>query len=149
MNAITYRFILHPLRQTYRKIFRPKTRGVKVIIIYKDEILLIKNSYGVNLWNLPGGGVKRNEAFSLAAKREIKEEVGIKLTDLKKLGSFQNTREYIKDTVTVFKSRVENKNIKINKHEIKEASWFSIHKLPSSTEQAYPLIEAIKLTKYH
>lgn len=147
MNAFTYRYFLFPLRSTYRKIFRPKTKGVKVIIRHKDEILLIKNTYGNKKWNLPGGGVKRKENFAQAAKREVKEEIGIKLVDVKRIGSFLNEKEYIRDTVTVFTAKVENKNIRLDKKEIKEAQWFLIKKLPQKEECTDTLIQSLQITK--
>ena len=144
MNAFTYRFILYPLRETYRKILRPKTKGVKVMVRFHDEILLIKNTYGKrHLWTLPGGGVNRKESLSEAAKREIREEVGIKLRDLKKLGIVQEK----KDTKHIFLSRVENKNQRIDKNEIKEAKWFALKSMPKTEEQTYSLQESLKLLK--
>ncbi len=144
MSAFTYRFILHPLREAYRKILRPKTRGVKIIIRCKDEILLIKNTYGKrHLWTLPGGGVHRKEALSEAAKREVKEEVGIKLRDLKKLGTVTEK----KDTKHIFLTRVENKNHRIDKNEIKQAAWFPLKALPKFDEQTYSLAKALKLIR--
>ncbi len=148
MNALIYRFILSPLRTVYRKVFRPKTRGVKVFIQCRDEILLIKNTYGSQKWNLPGGGVKKKEALSVAAKREIREELNIKLSDLKKVGSFLNTKEHIKDTVTVFIAKVENKNFRMNKKEIKQAQWFNKKELKTLPDKFFTLDEALKLTKF-
>lgn len=57
---------------------RPKTTGAKVILLYGDEILLIKTTYGYN-YSLPGGGVKKGETPEHAAIREAGEEVGIYL----------------------------------------------------------------------
>jgi 8-oxo-dGTP pyrophosphatase MutT (NUDIX family) len=61
---------------------------VRVLITYKDEILLQRSSVGHQKWSVPGGGVQRNESDEDAAIREVQEEVGIKLRtkDLKKLG---------------------------------------------------------------
>ncbi len=143
MKPFIYRFILFPLRKTYRSIFRPKTSGVKVIIRHKDEILLIKNTYGYRKWNLPGGGIKKNENKATAAKREAKEEVGIKLKDVKPAGSFLNNKEYIKDTVFIYLSSVENKNIKTDKKEIQEAAWFPLKKLPPKDECTNTLLQSL------
>ena len=143
MSPIIYRYLLYPLRQAFRKTFRPKTRGVKTIVLCKNEILLIKNTYGDMLWTLPGGGIKKKENLAEAARREVKEEVGIKLRDVKKIGVFVDK----KDTKHIFVSRVENKNHKIDKKEVKTAEWFDIHKIPSSNMQSQTLIESLKLLK--
>lgn len=126
MTPAIYRFILSPTRTLFRTIFKPKTKGVKILIRFQNEYLLIKNSYGkTNLWTLPGGGAKKNENQASAAKREVKEELGIKLKDLKKIDYFLNEDEPNKDMITLFISKVENKNFIVDKKEIKEASWFS------------------------
>ncbi len=149
MNALLYKFFLSPLRKVYLTIFRPKTRGVKVIIQHKNEILLIKNTYGptAKKWTLPGGGVKKKEALTEAAKREIREELGLKLNNLRKLGSFLNTAEHKKDTATVFFSRVENKNIRPSKKEIKQVAWFDRKDLQSLEDKFFTLEESLKLLK--
>ena len=41
-----------------------------------------------NKWNLPGGGVGRKEKPRDAARREAREEAGVKLGKLKKIGKF-------------------------------------------------------------
>jgi ADP-ribose pyrophosphatase YjhB (NUDIX family) len=137
MNAITYRFLLSPTRTLFRKVFRPKTTGVKVLICCNNEYLLIKNTYGKShLWTLPGGGAKRNENQTSAAKREVKEEVGIKLKNVKKIGTFLNEDEPNKDTINLFTSRVENKNVIIDKKEIKETAWFTKKELSAIKDKS-------------
>ena len=123
---------IYLILKTYWFIFRPKTFGVKVFLRCNNEILLVKNPYGTKKWNLPGGAIRRKETPEAAAKREVEEELGIKINKLKKLGSFLTTREYKRDTVDVFESWL-NQTPEINKDfEIKEAKWFEINNLPVS-----------------
>jgi len=144
MKQSIYRFILYPAREVYRFIFQPKTQGVKAIIYYKDQILLIKNTYGDQKWNVPGGGIKRNESLVDAIKREVYEEVGIKLYSVKKAGSFNNIDEYKHDTITVFMATVFNNIISIDNAEIKEAKWFKLSKIPTQNECAKTLLKVLK-----
>jgi 8-oxo-dGTP pyrophosphatase MutT (NUDIX family) len=68
-------YLLWPLVWFYAPL---KTR-VRVLLIYKDEVLLVKNWFGPNIWQLPGGGTKIGESSTATAAREINEELGIKI----------------------------------------------------------------------
>mgnify|MGYP000916820515 CR=1 FL=1 len=125
-----YKIILQ-LRKIYWFICRPKTQGVKVVIECKDEILMIKNTYGKNVWTFPGGGIEKDEDPITAAKREVKEEVGIIISDLRDVGKLSNEREYKRDTIYCFQALVDTKLVSTNLNEIKEAFWFNKNHLPS------------------
>ena len=114
---------------------------VRVLITYKDEILLQRSSVGHQKWSVPGGGVQRNESDEDAAIREVKEEVGIKLSlkDLKKLGwqraSYNKGWPYM--NLTFFHVQLEKKqNATISRPlEILEAAWIPLNDLPSGRSQ--------------
>jgi ADP-ribose pyrophosphatase YjhB (NUDIX family) len=122
--------IVISLLRLYWFIFRPKTFGVRCIIQFEDKILFIKHSYGSGLWSVPGGGIKRKESFEKAVRREVKEEVGIILKEVKKIGSYISTKEYKIDTVELFWSKVETDTFKIDNFEIIEARWATIDQIP-------------------
>lgn len=124
--------LIDPIRQLYWFIFRPKTYGVKCVVEKDGEILLIRNAYSQSqkLWLFPGGGIRRGETAEEAAKREIKEEVGITVKDLKQIGQFESNKEYKKDTIVVFLARSESKDTKLDVNEIAEAKWFLPRQLP-------------------
>ena len=127
--------LLHLFAKAYWFIFRPKTFGVKVVVHNNGEILMIKNSYGRwNKWMFPGGGINKNEDSEEAAKREVLEEVGVRLTDVRKIGGYTSDREYKKDTVSVFLGESSDKDFKIDKKEIAEAQWFSVSNLPEISD---------------
>lgn len=87
-------------------------------------------SYGHKLWTIPGGGIKRNESSEDAAKREISEEVGITMSDIKKIGEYETVKEYKNDTVYCFTGVALNPQISVDEAEIEEADWFDLEKLP-------------------
>lgn len=87
-------------------------------------------------WNLPGGGLKKNENFSGAIKREVFEELGIILIDVLELKSYKSSAEYKIDTIHCFYSKVATKNILINKNEILEARWFPKRNLPENISRS-------------
>jgi len=58
-----------------------RTSRVYIFIIYKDEVLLVKNWFGEQQWQLPGGGRRRGESADTAIRREVHEELRIELPD--------------------------------------------------------------------
>jgi len=132
--------IVYPPLKLYWFVFRPKTYGVKCVIQNGREILMIRNTYGPGWWTFPGGGIKRNETAEQAVKREVIEEVGISIKDLRKIGEFTSTAEYKKDTISVFVGISENNNITIDEKEILEAQWFFSNNLPAMSPYARKII---------
>jgi len=132
--------LIYLFLRLYWLIFRPNTYGVKCIIQKDGKILMIKNTYGHKLWTFPGGGIYRQETAEDAIKREIMEEVGIEVKDLRKIGEFISTAEYKIDTVTVFTGRSKNEQFKIDKKEILEAQWFYPDNLTNISEYAKKII---------
>jgi 8-oxo-dGTP pyrophosphatase MutT (NUDIX family) len=85
MTAIRIIDIYFALQKRAWRIIRPRTRGVKVMAFNADgELALIRNSYGrSDLFVLPGGGVRPFEGLALAAAREIREELGVEVTQIR------------------------------------------------------------------
>ena len=113
---------------------------MKCVIQNEGKILLIRNSYGHKLWTFPGGGIDKKETTEQAIKREVMEEVEIKVNNLKKIGEFTTTAEYKIDTVTVFVAKSVNDQFKIDEKEILEARWFFPDNLPNISEYAKKII---------
>jgi len=126
-------FVLYPLAKIYCLIFKPSRIGVKIIIKHGNEILLLKRSYGKKVWTLPGGGISKNESPEEAARREVREEVGINLENISQYGSFRHEGKDIKDFVYVFVTEVQNKSFDLNNYEIEDARWFNIEDLKIKT----------------
>lgn len=130
MKRIFYK-IVTPIRRLYWFIVRPKTAGVKVIVECEGEVLMIKNTYGKGMWTFPGGAINRNESAEVAAKREVMEEVGVRLLGMEKIGELSNTLEYKRDTIHCYAGVIHEKLISIDSNEILEAQWFEKNKIPS------------------
>jgi ADP-ribose pyrophosphatase YjhB (NUDIX family) len=64
------------LLRAYWAVARPATHGVLVAIWHEGEVLLVRNSYQP-LLSMPGGYLARGEAPVDAARRELREEVGL------------------------------------------------------------------------
>ena len=84
-------------------------------------------------WALPGGFVELDETLEAAARRELEEETGVRLSYLEQLFTFdrvdRDPRERIL-TVAYFAL------VKLSDHQVRAASdardaeWFSVNKLP-------------------
>ena len=66
-------------------ISRPKRFGSHVVIVFKNEVLLVTTTYWPG-YGLPAGGIKKGETPYDAAIREVQEEVGIHLETITSLG---------------------------------------------------------------
>ncbi len=101
------------------------------VIVYRDDgkILLVRSRFSRQEWALPGGGVKHNESYEQAAVREVLEEIGLKIHDLRYLGKANSHESYAKFSVRVFAAHASDYDIKCN-FEIREARWLSMDYLP-------------------
>ena len=89
------------LRRFWR-VFNPVTLGVRLILVQDGKVLLVQHTYDDRWWCLPGGGVVAQEILEAAARREVKEELGAALGELRLEGVFSNFREGKSDHVVVF-----------------------------------------------
>lgn len=69
---------------------RPKV-GIGVIVIKDNKVLVgkRKGAHGKGTWSFPGGHLEFNEELEDCARREVLEEAGIKIKDIR-LGTFTN-----------------------------------------------------------
>lgn len=87
------------------RLTRPITVGVKGVVLSPGgrEVLLIRQTYAPGL-RLPGGGVKRGETLPDAVKRELAEEVGVRVLEEspRLLGVYTGFYDSKSDHVAVF-----------------------------------------------
>ncbi len=58
------------------------------------ELLLVRNGYGnTKFWMLPGGGIRPWEEPAAAARREIREELGVETCDLEFVATYHSSSE--------------------------------------------------------
>lgn len=137
-SGIFGRAVFRGIARVMSLVFKLGSKKDRVrVIVYRDDgdILLVKNRFSRQKWALPGGGVNRNESYEQAAVREVLEEIGLKIHNLRYLGKANSHESYAKFSVRVFAAHASDYDIKCN-FEIMEARWFNMNYLP---EEYYAL----------
>lgn len=122
--------IASQIRHVWRKWRKAPLAGCAVVITNLDgDVLLLRHSYGPKVWALPGGGVELGEEPADAARREVREELGLTLVKLEALGILEETVSGSPHTGYLFTS-VSNQHPVPDGREIIEARFFPSHSLP-------------------
>ncbi len=105
--------------------FNSRTR---VVVQCGEQTILIKTWLFKNWWDLPGGGLHRNENPSAGAARELNEEVGI--TSMSGELEYLYTAPYkaglIRFNIHYFRYVLSEKpSLKLQRGEVIEAGWFT------------------------
>ena len=111
-------------------LFGVQTVGTRALVIKDQQILLVTHTYMPG-WCSIGGGVDKGESPINAIKRELREEVGIKLNSAPRLfnvyyNNFQKRDDYV--VLYICDDFVENDTK--SWLEIKEKKWFRLNNLP-------------------
>ena len=91
-------------------------------IAENDEILLIKQSYGIIRYVCVAGYIKSGESAEECAKREIAEETGLELLGTRFL--YSKYYEKHDNLMLAFACRVRKGELKLS-GELSEAAWFT------------------------
>lgn len=133
-----YYSMSNPLKWAYWEYCKPNGLGVKVFISNNDRLLLLKIGYGHKNWVLPGGAVDRGETTLAAAVRELEEESGLEINDLKFLKTTDRQKGSGVVELHYFYSETDQENIIIDDQEIVDAGWFTLDNVPKNVR---PILE--------
>ena len=114
------------------------TMGARVMVVDGDKVLLIRHTY-VPGWQFPGGGVGPGETIEAAARREVLEETGYRLTGAVTLfGIYHNSSTVTdRDHVAFYVATAFEQGFVFKPNrEIAEMGWFDRRALPAKVTPA-------------
>jgi 8-oxo-dGTP pyrophosphatase MutT (NUDIX family) len=121
--------LLWPLLWVYLLVNGDRTR---IVVIYKNELLMVQNWLGIGTWGLPGGGVHNTEQPTNSAVRELKEETGLVFSpkSLKPLGRIRTHIAGLKINMICYYLMLDSKpELKTRRGiEILDVKWFKLKK---------------------
>ncbi len=98
-------------------------------VFRKDKILLAHNkNFKKDLYSLIAGYVEPGETLEQCVVREIREEVGIKVKNIKYFGS--QPWPFPDSLMMAFTAEYESGEIEVDNFEITDAAWYSADNLP-------------------
>ena len=104
--------------------------AIIVAITRSDEILLAHNkNFEDNMYSIIAGFVDAGEDLESTVKREVLEEVGIKIKNIKYYGN--QTWTFPNSLMIGFFAEYESGEIKVDGKEILDAAWFKKDNLPN------------------
>lgn len=113
-----------------RQIVYPRiSPAVIVAVIREDKILLARSARFPAVYSVIAGFVEPGETFEDCINRELQEEVGITVTNIKYFGN--QPWPFPDSLMVAFTAQYAQGNITIDNKEIIEAGWFSARELPS------------------
>ena len=117
--------------------------GFGVMLFKERKILLGKRNddsnkadselHGEGTWTMPGGKLEFGESFEDGAKREVYEETGLQLNELKIICVNNDKNEYAHFvTIGLFSDKFSGEPKVMEPDEIVEWQWFTLDNLPTS-----------------
>jgi 8-oxo-dGTP pyrophosphatase MutT (NUDIX family) len=105
--------------------------AVKCLLEHRGEVLLVRHTYGNRgAWDLPGGFIGRGEAPRSAAQRELQEELGVAIDELRDHGALETRVLGRHEHIHFFSATIGSRAIDRNTVELAEVGWFSPQRLP-------------------
>ena len=122
--------LAHIVRHRWRRWRKVPIAGVSIVITnIAGDVLLLKHSYGPAVWALPGGGLARGEDPEAAARREVREELGLTLSRITAIATLEEVLSGSLHTAHVF-AGICDAHPRPDGREVIEARFFPTHSLP-------------------
>ena len=101
-----------------------------MVLIKRDDRILLARSphFRPGMYSAIAGFVEIGESAETAVHREVMEEVGINIRDLTYFGS--QSWPFPASFMIAFTAHYAGGEILIDRSEIEDAKWFSVHDLP-------------------
>ncbi len=132
--------------------------AVSAFIVRDDKLLILRRSENETFlpgaWEVPGGGIDRDEAIVEGLIRETKEEAGLDISSQKLFGFFEYTDGYDQKTVNlnfICKLLDDSQRPDVSQGEMESAAWVGSADLKdygfTSDVMRDACIEALRLVK--
>lgn len=116
------------------------TAGTALFVFNENKELLLQLRSDFNLWGVIGGCMELGESFEEVAKRELKEETGLEIEELKMIDVISGKETFrtypngdkLYDITAIYEVRKFSGELRINDDESKELKWFKLSELPSN-----------------
>ncbi|MBI1295992.1 NUDIX domain-containing protein [bacterium] len=106
--------------------------GVNVAIIQDNRILLTQRE-DFEVWCLPGGAVDPGETLAEAARREVREEIGIEVELERLVGVYSLPEDGVgSGHIAVFAARPLSEELTLDPNEVIAAGYFTLDTLPDA-----------------
>jgi ADP-ribose pyrophosphatase YjhB (NUDIX family) len=135
LGRIGYR-AAHRWLRLFRFLAARHTLGVRCVLRRGDQVLLVRHTYGDRSWALPGGRVRRGEAPSEAARREISQELGVEVSHWRDVGAFSSGPSRRKSTTVYLRATLAGQEVQPDRFELSDADWFPVRVLPDDCSAA-------------
>lgn len=120
----------------YNFYINPAPTSAVILENSKGEILLVKRKFEPKkgMLDLPGGFIEPGESIEVATRREIKEELGIEISDLSYFVSYPDYYFYqgmnIKTLGITYIAKIKDEAIIIPSDDVEDARFFNKKDLP-------------------
>lgn len=112
--------------------------GASVIVVDAHGAILLMGRADTGGWGLPGGFLDPGESLEDAARREVREEVGLDLGELTLLNVFSGADQYYRypngdqvfNVTAVFTARAPDQDLRLDPGEVTTAEFFPLHGIP-------------------
>jgi 8-oxo-dGTP diphosphatase len=99
-----------------------------IVLNQAGEVLLLQHRFRPSSgWGIPGGFLQRGEQPLEALQRELREEIGVTVTEAEL--AFVRTLKRYQQVECIFRCRINREAIP-QTHEISRAAWFALDVLP-------------------
>jgi len=100
----------------------------------KGRILLLRRSDGADLWGFPGGAIEPGEQANEAVKREVYEEIGLRVEPVTLIGIYSSpdyafaypNGDLVQPVTSFFECRVVGGELQADMHEIIDARYYGL-----------------------
>ena len=122
--------LAHRVRHVWRRWRKAPIAGVSVIVTnISGDVLLLKHSYGPDVWSLPRGGLGKGEDPLEAARREVREDLGLELPRIEAIGTLEEELSGSPHTAHLFAATCDRQP-RPDGREVVLARFFPSHSLP-------------------